>query len=182
MNTEQKRDSGIHRHEPIVHMSLSVPNLNLLGHTVPETGVTEIFNVWKLEREINGEIKHQIRSSIMISVYMIHPSTIHVCTKFQDSRLFTVSYWIKCDKNFIWSLKIGEREREREIWRNKGKNKQQHHDFGIHNTSIQSQREPSFNSLEFTITEKSVMKIVIWSENGEIKVQISSIMILAYTQ
>ena len=51
MNTEQKRDSGIHRHEPIVHMSLSVPNLNLIGHTVPETGVTEIFLMFENWRE-----------------------------------------------------------------------------------------------------------------------------------
>ena len=66
-------------------LSTCVPNFNLLGLRVPEKSVTKNFNVWKLERRKNEEIKGWICSSL-IPVYMIHLSTVHVCTKFQSSR------------------------------------------------------------------------------------------------
>ena len=75
-----------------------VPNFNLLGLTVPEKSVTKKFNVLKLERKKNEEIKGRIGSSSLIPVYTIHPSTVHTCTKFQFSRPY--SSCEKCDKNF----------------------------------------------------------------------------------
>ena len=47
------------------------------------------------------------------------------------------------------------RERKR---RNKGTNKQQQPDSGIHDTSAQCPRVPSFNLLDLTVRENSVMK------------------------
>ena len=64
---------------------MCVPSFNLLGLTVCEKSVMKNFNVWKLERNKNEEIKEQISSSSLIPVYTIHLSTIHVCTKFQSS-------------------------------------------------------------------------------------------------
>ena len=43
------------------------------------------FNVGKLERKKNEEIKKRISSSLIL-VYTIHPPIIHVCNKFQPSR------------------------------------------------------------------------------------------------
>ena len=60
--------------------------------------VTKYFNVWKLERKINEEIKRRICSSSLIQVYTIHLPTVHVCTKFQSSRPH--SSWEKCDEKF----------------------------------------------------------------------------------
>ena len=68
-NKQQQPDSGIHdtsAHCPrVYHVSLStcVPSFNLLGLTFPEKSVTKTFNVWKLERKKNGEIKGQMSSS-----------------------------------------------------------------------------------------------------------------------
>ena len=47
--------------------------------------VTKHFNVIKLERKKNEEIKGRIRSSSLIPVHTIHLPTVHVCTKFQSS-------------------------------------------------------------------------------------------------
>ena len=95
----------------IHHFSTCVTSFNLLGLTVQEKIVTKIFNVWKLERKENEEIKAQICNSSLIPVYTIHLSIVHVCTKFQSSR--SHSSWEKCDKNFnIWKL---ERKKIEEI-------------------------------------------------------------------
>ena len=51
-----------------------------------EKSVTKILNVLKLERKKNEEIKGQINSSSLNTVYTIHLSTVHVCAKFQSSR------------------------------------------------------------------------------------------------
>ena len=42
---------------------MCVPSFNLLCLTVPEKSVTKIFNVWKLERKKNEEIKGWIRAA-----------------------------------------------------------------------------------------------------------------------
>ena len=60
--------------------------------------MTKNFNVWKLERKKNEEIKGWISSSSLILVYTIHLPTVHVCTKFQPSRPH--SSWEKCDEKF----------------------------------------------------------------------------------
>ena len=94
-NKQQQPDSSIHdtsAHCPRVYLVF-----NVLSLTVRENSVTKNFNVWKLERKKNEEIKGQISSSL-IPVYMIHLPTIHMCTKFQSSRLH--SSWKKCDENF----------------------------------------------------------------------------------
>ena len=44
--------------------------------------VTKKFNVWKLERKKNEEIKRRICSSSLIPVYTIHLQIVHVCNKF----------------------------------------------------------------------------------------------------
>ena len=108
---------------------MCVPSFNHLGLTVPEKNVTKNFNVWKLERKKSEEIKGRISSTSLISVNTIHLPTVHVCTKFQSSRPH--SSWEKCDERFQCS-KIGEKEK----WRNKGTNRQQQPDSGIHDTSV----------------------------------------------
>ena len=60
----------------ICTLSTCVPSFNLLGLTAPEKN----FNVWKLERKKNEEIKGRIGSSCPIPVYTIHLSTVHKCT------------------------------------------------------------------------------------------------------
>ena len=88
-----------------------VPSFNLLGLTVPEKSVTKNFNVCKLEKKKNEEIKGWISSSSLISVYKIHLATVYVCTKFQSSRPH--SSWEKCDEKFqCWKL---ERKKNEEI-------------------------------------------------------------------
>ena len=68
-NKQQQPDSCIHdtsAHCPRVYqvsLSTCVPSFNILGLTFPEKSVTKTFNVWKLERKKNGEIKGQISSS-----------------------------------------------------------------------------------------------------------------------
>ena len=106
---------------------MSVLSFNLVGLTISEKSVPKNCNVSKLERKKNEEIKGQIGSSSLIPVNMIHLHTVHVCTKFQSSRPH--SSWEKCDEKFK-SLKIGEKEK----WRNKGMNRQQQPDSGIHDT------------------------------------------------
>ena len=60
------------------------------------------------------EITGQIRSSSLILVYTIHLPTVHVCTKFQSSKLH--SSWEKCDE--IFSI-----ERLRNDWMTEGQGK-----------------------------------------------------------
>ena len=96
-NKQQQLDSGIHDTRPL---SMCVPSFNLLSLRVPEKSVTKYFNVWKLERKENEEIKGQISISSLIPVYMIHLPTVHVCTKFQSSRPH--SSWEKCDEKFLF--------------------------------------------------------------------------------
>ena len=70
----------------------------------------EKFNVWKLERKKNGEIKRWISSSSLIPVYKNLP-TVHVCDKFQSSRPHSTRE--KCDEKFqCWEL---ERKKNEEI-------------------------------------------------------------------
>ena len=74
------------------------------------------------------KIKGQICSSHLILVYTIHPPFVHVCTKFQPSR--PQSSWEKCEENFnTWIL-------EKEKIKNKGMNKQQQPDSGIHPPTV----------------------------------------------
>ena len=77
---------------------MSVPSFKFLGLTVPEKSVTKNFNVWKLERKKNEEIKRRISSSSLNPLYTIHLPTVHVRTKFQSSRPH--SSWEKCDEIF----------------------------------------------------------------------------------
>ena len=98
---------------------------NLPGLTVPKKRVMINFNNWRWEKKRN-EIKGLISSHSLIPVYMIHLPTAHMCTKFQPSRPY--SFWEKCDKNFnVWKLSRKK---------NKGMNKRQQPDSGIHETSI----------------------------------------------
>ena len=60
--------------------------------------MTKNFNVRKLERKKNEEIKGRIGSSSLIPVYTIYLSTVRVCTKFHSSRLHSSGK--KCDENF----------------------------------------------------------------------------------
>ena len=82
-------------HPPTVHVCTKFQPSR---PTVPEKSVTKIFNVWKLERKKNEEIKGWISSSSLILVYMIHPPIVQVCPKFQLCRHH--SSWENCDKNF----------------------------------------------------------------------------------
>ena len=69
------------------------------------------FNVWKLERNKNEEIKGWISSSSLNLVYMIHLSTVQKCTNFQSSRPHSSRE--KCDEKFqCWKL---ERKKNEEI-------------------------------------------------------------------
>ena len=70
------------------------------------------FQCWKLERKKNEEImRWRSSSSSLIPVYMIHLSTVYVCTKFQSSRPH--SSWEKSDEKFqCWKL---ERKKNEEI-------------------------------------------------------------------
>ena len=80
-------------------LSTCVPSFNLLGLKVSEKNVTKNFNVWKLERKKNEEIKQRISSSSsLVPVYKIHLPIVHVCTKFQSSRPH--SSWEKCNEAF----------------------------------------------------------------------------------
>ena len=79
------------------------------------------------------KIKGWISSSSLILVYTIHLPTVHLCAKFKPSR--SHSFWEKCDEKFK-CLKIGEKEK----WRNKGMNKHQQADSGIHDTSVHCPR------------------------------------------
>ena len=104
-------------HLPTVHVR---PSFNLLGLTVPEKSVTKNFNVWKLARKKNEEIKGQISSSSLILVYTIHLFTVHVCTKFQSSRPH--SFWAKWQKfsyERLWNDWMTEWQ-----WQNDGRTRQ----------------------------------------------------------
>ena len=79
-------------------LSMCVPSFNFLGLTVPEKNVMKKFNVWKLERKKNEEIKGRISISSLTFVYTKHSPTVNVCTKFQLCRPY--SSWEKCDDNF----------------------------------------------------------------------------------
>ena len=74
----------------------------------PEKSVTKTFNIRKLERKKNEEIKGQLSQSSLILVYTIYLSTVHMCTKFQPSRPHISSE--KCEEK-IQCLKIGEKEK-----------------------------------------------------------------------
>ena len=131
-------------------LSTCVQSFNFLDLTVPEKNVTKKNNVWKLERKNNEEIKGRIRSSSPILVYTIHLPTVHVCTKFLLG--LTVPEKSVTKNVNVWKLK-------RKKWRNKGTNKQQQPDSGIHDTSAHCPRcVPSFNRLGLTVPEKSVTK------------------------
>ena len=93
-NKHQQPDSDTSAHCPRVYHG---PCFNLPGLTVAEKSVTKNFNVWKLERKKNEEIKGRISTSSLIPLHTIHLPTVHVCTKFQSSR--SHSSW-QCDENF----------------------------------------------------------------------------------
>ena len=80
----------------ICPLSMCVPSFNLLGLTVPEKSVMKKFNVWKLERKKNEEIKRWISSSSLIPVYTVHLPTVQVRTKFHSSMPHSSSE--KCDE------------------------------------------------------------------------------------
>ena len=149
-NKQQQPDSSIH------DTSAHCPRVYQVS--VPEKSVMKNFNVWKLERKKNEEIKGRISSSRLILVYTIHLPTVHVCTKFQSSR-----------PQFLWKvtkkisiLKIGEKEK----WRNKGMNKQQQPDSGTQYICPLSTCVLSFNLLGLTVPEKSVTKNSnVWKVN-----------------
>ena len=61
-----------------------------------------MFNVWKFERKKNDELKVWISSSILISVCTIQLPTVHVCIKFQPSRLY--SFRENLDTRYICPL------------------------------------------------------------------------------
>ena len=89
----------------------------------------ENFNIWILEKE---KMKRRISSSSLILVYTMHPPTVHVCTKFQLSRPHIP------DKS-VRKILMFENSRERKR-RNKGTNKQQQPDSGLHDTSAHCPR------------------------------------------
>ena len=130
------------------------------------------FNVWKLERKKNEEIKGQISSSSLNLVYTIHLPTVHVCTKCQSSRHH--SYWQKCDEKFqCWKL---ERKKNEEI---KGWIRAAAWFWYTWYICPLSTCVPIFKLLGLTVPEKSVMKsfkVENWRKrkNEEIKGQISS--------
>ena len=137
------------------------------------------FNIWKLERKKNEEIKGQISSSSLIPVYTIHLPTVHVCTKFQSSR--PNSSWGKCDENFnVWKL-----ERKK----NEGRKGQIRAAAWFRYTRYICQLStcvPIFNLLGLIVPEKSVTKhFNVWhwrKKNEEIQVRIiSSNLIAVYT-
>ena len=81
---KQQPDSGIHA------TSAHCPRVYRFSNSRPHSSrekCDENFQWWKLERKKNEQIKGWISSSSLIRVHMIHPPTVHVCTKFQPSRL-----------------------------------------------------------------------------------------------
>ena len=147
---------------------MCVPSFNLQGITVPEKSVTKNFNVKKLERKKNEEIKGWIWSSSLIPVHKRHLPTVQVCTKFNLQGLTGPEKSVM--KNFnVWKL---ERKKNEEIERQ------------ISSSSLipvyilyicpLSMCVPSFNFQGLTVPEKSVTKhINIWKlerkKNEEIK-------------
>ena len=110
----------------ICPLSTCIPSFNLLGLIVPEKSMTKNFNVWKLERKKNYEIKGWISSSSWFR-YTRYICPLSTCTKFKSSRPH--SSWEKCDENVFNAWKL-----ERKM-KNKGMHKQQQPDSGTHGTS-----------------------------------------------
>ena len=54
-------------------------SFNFMGLTVPEKSATKFFNIWKLERKKNEEIKGWISSSSLIPVYTIYICQLSTC-------------------------------------------------------------------------------------------------------
>ena len=86
-----------------------------------------MFENWREKKK--EKKKGQICSSILIPVYKIQLSNVHVYTKFQSSR--PLSSWEKCEEKFLM-FEIGEKEK----WRIKGMNRQQQPHSGIHDISV----------------------------------------------
>ena len=133
-------------HPPIVHVGTKFQPSR--PHSSWEKFVTNIFNVWILEKE---KIKGQISSSSLILVYTIHPPTVQVWSKFQPSRPH--SSWQKCDEKFqCWKL---ERKKTEEI---KGQNAAAAWFPYTWYICLLSMCVPNFNLLGLTVPEKSVTK------------------------
>ena len=82
-------------HPPIFHMC------NKFQTSRPHSSwekCDEKFSCLKIGEKEKWKIKGQISSSSLIPVYTIHLSIVHMCTKFQPSRLH--SSWEKCDEKF----------------------------------------------------------------------------------
>ena len=71
----------------ISSLSTCVPSFNLLGLTVHEKSVTKKFNVWKLERKKNEEIKGRIRAAAWFR-YARYSHPLSTCvTSFKNKRM-----------------------------------------------------------------------------------------------
>ena len=130
-NKQQQPDSGTHNtsaHCPRVYQVSTFKASQFLRKVWQKS-----LMFWNC-RERKIKIKGWVSSSRLILVYTIHLLTVHVCAKFQPSRPHSFWVWEKCDENFK-CLKIGEKK-----WRNKGTNKQQQPEYGIHNTSVHCPR------------------------------------------
>ena len=57
-----------------------VPSFNFLGLSVSKKSVTNIFNVWKLDRKKNEEIKGWISYNNLILADIIQPPIVHDST------------------------------------------------------------------------------------------------------
>ena len=100
-------------------------------------------------RKKNEEIKGQINSNSLNTVYTIHLSLVHMCAKFHNLLGLTVP------EKSVTKMLMFENWRERKM-KNKGMNKQQQPDSGKHDTSAHCTCVPSFNLLGHTVSEKSV--------------------------
>ena len=115
----------------------------------------KIFNVWKLDRKKNEEIKEWINSSILTPVYGIHPPTDHMCTNFQFCRPHS-SQEKSMEMFNVWKL---ERKKNEEI---KGQICSSIHDTDLHLPMVQVWTNFRLCYIGPTILEKSVTKIFIW--------------------
>ena len=114
MNKQQQPDSGIHNtsaHCQRVYL------VSIFKASQFVRRVTKNFNVWKLERKENEEIKEQIRSSSLILLHTIH---LPISTCVLSFNLQTSKVLRKMWRKFL----MFDNWRERK-WRNKGTNKQQ---------------------------------------------------------
>ena len=82
MNKHQQPDSSVHGTSTL--LSMCGPSFNFVCLSVPEKREMNFFDIWKLERQKNEEIKGRISRRSLVLFHIKQQMIHNICTKLQN--------------------------------------------------------------------------------------------------